>query len=227
MNAVFTGYVVEDAALAWLEGLGWAVKHGLEIAPGELAAERDNYGQVVLEQRLKMRCCPSSFPAKSGSTPRRNVSRRTPVPDINLTQAEAEALLAMEKRRVDDHAHNYPGLGGDIRIPLTSHDKRENFFLDISRGTISLSKGKYQNRARHVVILARLDFGGAAHRNPDDQEISCPHLHLYREGYGAKWAFPLPAESFTSPEDLWQTLIDFMRYCHIIEPPIIIRGLSQ
>jgi type I restriction enzyme R subunit len=31
---------VEQAALAWLASLGWTVKHGPEIAPGELAAER-------------------------------------------------------------------------------------------------------------------------------------------------------------------------------------------
>jgi hypothetical protein len=31
----FTESVVEDAALAWLESLGYAVKHGPEIGPGE------------------------------------------------------------------------------------------------------------------------------------------------------------------------------------------------
>ena len=34
-----TESIVEDAALAWLESLGYVVKHGLEIAPGELGAE--------------------------------------------------------------------------------------------------------------------------------------------------------------------------------------------
>ena len=34
----FTESVVEQAALAWLEILGWRVRHGLEIAPGELRA---------------------------------------------------------------------------------------------------------------------------------------------------------------------------------------------
>ena len=48
----FTESIVEDAALAWLESLGWTPKNGLEIAPGELAAERISFGQVVLEQRL-------------------------------------------------------------------------------------------------------------------------------------------------------------------------------
>jgi type I restriction enzyme R subunit len=47
-----TESIIEQAALAWLERLGWTVIHGPEIAPGALAAERSDYGQVVLMQRL-------------------------------------------------------------------------------------------------------------------------------------------------------------------------------
>lgn len=147
------------------------------------------------------------------------------MPDIILAQAEADLLLAMEKHCLDDQEWDYPGLGDELRIPLISADKREDFYLDIGRSNINLAKGKYQQRARHVVILARVDFGGAPHRNPDDQEMSCPHLHLYREGYGDKWAFPLPSGQFSNPSDLWQTLEDFMRYCNITQPPFIKRGL--
>jgi len=49
----FTESEVEEAALAWLEGLGWAVAHGPDIAPDALGAERANYGEVVLEGRLR------------------------------------------------------------------------------------------------------------------------------------------------------------------------------
>jgi len=49
----FSESVVEQAALAWLESVGWWVRNGADIAPGELAAERDDYGQVVLAQRLR------------------------------------------------------------------------------------------------------------------------------------------------------------------------------
>ncbi len=52
-GSAFTESIVEQAALAWLEALGFAVAHGPEIAPGELAAERDDYGQVVLHRRLR------------------------------------------------------------------------------------------------------------------------------------------------------------------------------
>ena len=34
---------VEEPAFEWLEGLGWALAHGPDIAPGTLDAERDSY----------------------------------------------------------------------------------------------------------------------------------------------------------------------------------------
>jgi type I restriction enzyme R subunit len=36
--SAFSESVVEDAALAWLESLGYAVKHGPDIERGELVA---------------------------------------------------------------------------------------------------------------------------------------------------------------------------------------------
>jgi len=57
----FTESVVEDAALSWFSELGFAVKHGPEIAPGEpatltagkLHAERTAFGETVLVKRLR------------------------------------------------------------------------------------------------------------------------------------------------------------------------------
>ncbi|WP_428268588.1 type I restriction endonuclease subunit R [Haliangium sp.] len=49
----FTESVVEDAALEWFGELGYRVIHGPEIAPGEPAAERATYEQVILEGRLR------------------------------------------------------------------------------------------------------------------------------------------------------------------------------
>jgi hypothetical protein len=49
----FTESTVEQATLAWLESAGWAVRNGTETAPGEAAADRDDYGQVVLAPRLR------------------------------------------------------------------------------------------------------------------------------------------------------------------------------
>ena len=145
--------------------------------------------------------------------------------DIMLTQAEAEWLIALDKFADGSKSIAIPA-SGKLTVPLASSDSREDFLLDIEHGRrINLTRRKLQNRAREIVPLVRLDFGDAApHRNPDDEDIPAPHLHLYREGYEDKWAYPA-TDVFTATGDFWLTLDEFMRYCHIVTPPRIERGL--
>lgn len=51
----FTESFVEDAALDWLDSLGYAVLHGPDIAAGMPGAERGdpNYRDVVMERNLR------------------------------------------------------------------------------------------------------------------------------------------------------------------------------
>ncbi len=145
--------------------------------------------------------------------------------DITLTQDEADKLMAMEKLSVDEKEWLFPAPGNRIAIPLTSLDKRENFMLDVTRAQIELRKATYQNRARAAIILLRLDLDGPRHRNPDGEEIPCPHLHIYREGYGDKWAIPAPIATYTNTLDLFSTCEAFMQQCNITGPPKIQKGL--
>jgi hypothetical protein len=115
--------------------------------------------------------------------------------------------------------------GQSLTLPIHSADKREQFLLDLSRARIDLQKVKMQERGRQVVVLVRLDLGGAPHRNPDDEEIAAPHLHLYREGFGDKWAMPVPADRFRNLANVWVTFEDFLRFCNITQPPHVERGL--
>ena len=142
----------------------------------------------------------------------------------NLTQAEADALLAMDKHRADATEWNYPDFGGKVAVPLKSGDNLEQFVLDLYRAKINLGKRAFQNRGRKALILARLDFG-PPHRNPDGEEIDLPHLHLYREGHGDKWAYPAPPDKFPNLIDPHMTLKDFMLFCNIVTPPVIHWGL--
>src|SRR5436190_24295946 len=48
-----TESVVEQVARAWLESLGYQILAGLAIAAGEAAAERSDYKQVFLFDRLQ------------------------------------------------------------------------------------------------------------------------------------------------------------------------------
>jgi hypothetical protein len=147
--------------------------------------------------------------------------------ELNLTQNEADSLIAMEKHRSNEDRHTFPAGGQSLMLSLNSPDKRETFHLDISRGRMDLAKVKFQNRARQIIVLVRLDLAGAPHRNPDGEEVACPHLHLYREGFSDKWAVPIPPDRFPVTSDAWATMGHFMAYCNITEPPHIERGLFE
>ncbi|MEW6541957.1 MAG: type I restriction endonuclease subunit R [Bacillota bacterium] len=67
ISHTFLESVVEQAALAWLEAIGWRIAHGPDIAPDMPAAERADYGEVVLSQRLRdaLACLNPHLPAEA------------------------------------------------------------------------------------------------------------------------------------------------------------------
>jgi len=153
-----------------------------------------------------------------------------------LTQKEADHLLGLEKKRADNTTYNFPVHSELISMPIISTDGRESFLLDINRGSISL-KCTYQNRYNKTIVLVRVDLNGPPHTNPDvaqapqpflerynGKEIPECHMHLYVEGYFDKWAIPMP-DVFNDPNDIRDSLDDFFKYCNVIEPPKVQKGL--
>jgi type I restriction enzyme R subunit len=45
--------ILEETCLYWLEELGWSTVHGPDIAPDTPDAERNNYSEVILKERLR------------------------------------------------------------------------------------------------------------------------------------------------------------------------------
>jgi hypothetical protein len=141
--------------------------------------------------------------------------------DIMLSQAEADMLIDLDKVKASDAVHTFPGPGGGIEVPLVSRDRTEHFVLDVTRGRIDLAKVSYNTRGRHVICLVRLDVNGPPHRNPDGEEVACPHLHRYREGYGLRWAEPLATGAFSDLGNMEQTLSEFLSLCHVSDQPLV------
>ncbi len=141
-----------------------------------------------------------------------------------LTQTEADALISMEKTFLRPVTISLPP-GADQTHELIGDDKRERFLLDLWRGTLRLSKVKYQTRGRKIIVLVRLDIDGAPHTNPDGNKLGGTHIHLYREGYEDKWAHPLDPNEFGNQGDIGRTFVDFCRYCNVTNTPVFQVGL--
>lgn len=95
----------------------------------------------------------------------------------------------------------------------------ESFLLDIWRGTLRLTKLKLQNRVRTAIVLVRLDVDGAPHTNPNGERLSGTHLHLFKEGYDDRWAYPVDPSTFTLLSDAGATFQEFCAFCKIESPP--------
>lgn len=139
-----------------------------------------------------------------------------------LSQAEADALLGAAKRFVSPRVIRLaPGADATHDLVGTHDGADETFLLDLWRGVKKAAKLKYQTRGRKVIVLARIDIAGAPHTNPDGTRIDGTHLHVYREGYDDRWAFPLEAQRFTDPADPETALLDFCRFCNIVDAPTV------
>jgi hypothetical protein len=146
-----------------------------------------------------------------------------------LTQTEADALLQMPKEFVE---------ADPLEIPMTqpvnyvrslrSTDRREEFLFDFERGNRNRARLKYQTRGRKVIVLARLDINGPAHRNPPNSpyrpgvRLLSPHFHRYLENFEDRVAYD-PADvlglSLRNPTNAVFCLEDFLKYCAVQSVP--------
>jgi len=70
----------------------------------------------------------------------------------------------------------------------------------------------YQNRYDEFIQLVRFESKGV-HENPDGEIIRGAHIHIYKEGYGDKFAFPV--KDFEDVEDVLKALTKFCEFCNI------------
>lgn len=137
-------------------------------------------------------------------------------------QGEANTLLGMAKRfRTAASVNVAPGLA--FNRDLDSLDGTEAFLLDVRTNQFRLSKFMYQNRARRILILARL-CTDKPHTNPDGQAVGPTHLHRYVEGYEDRFADPIDPAMFTDLASRPVTLEEFCKYCNIVVPQIVEAG---
>lgn len=141
--------------------------------------------------------------------------------DLILPQQEADDLIKAPKLYEGNPLIGYPAGGDVLDIRLHTIDGRERFNMDVSRSSVKLTKLNHNLRVRTSIVLLRLDVDGPSHRNPDGVKIGGTHLHIYREGYGAAWAYEVDPKDFPNLNDLPGTLRDFMKYCNVVGAPSI------
>ncbi len=164
-----TESVIEQAALAWVESLGYEVKHGLEIAPGELFAERTDYGQVVLEQRLHdslVRLNPQ-LPSEAINDAFRKLTR----PEGPTLE---ERNRAVHRLLVDGITVEYRTADGSIRGAqaevIDFDDPANNDWLAVNQFTVS--ENKHTRRPDVVLFINGLPIAIIELKNAADENAT-------------------------------------------------------
>jgi type I restriction enzyme R subunit len=171
MNAALTESIVEDAALAWLKDLGYAVVHGPDIAAGELSAERSDPGfrDVVLENRLRnalARLNPKLPPEALEDAYRK--AMRSDAPSLVERNRAVHRMLvkgiAVEYRREDG------SIAGD-QAKLIDFDKPENNdWLAVNQFTVA--EGQHVRRPDIVLFVNGLPLAVIELKNPADENAT-------------------------------------------------------
>ena len=166
MSASFTESVVEEATLAWLENLGYTTLHGPEIAPGEPFAERDDYGQVVLERRLRQalhRLNPQAPPDALDEAFRRLTRPDSPslVANNHVVHRCLVEGVPVEYQRADG------SFRGDLIRVLDHDDPDNNDFLAVNQFTVV--EDRRERRPDVVLFINGLPLAVIELKNPADE----------------------------------------------------------
>jgi len=167
----FTESIVEDAALAWLEALGYAVLHGPEIAAGEPGAERGdpNYRDVLLERRLRQ-----ALVRLNPDLPRDALEDAY----RKLTRVDAPSLVernrAVHRMLVDGVTVEYRRKDGSIagaQARLIDFDApANNDWLAVNQFTVS--EGQHTRRPDVVLFVNGLAVAVIELKNPADENAT-------------------------------------------------------
>ncbi|MBE2237816.1 MAG: type I restriction endonuclease subunit R [Caldilineaceae bacterium] len=150
MTHHFTESIVEAAALAWLDGLGYTILYGPTIAPGEAGAERADYGEVILTDRLRqaLRRLNSQAPPDALEEAFRKVTRPDAPSLVGANHTMHRYLVEgapVEFQRADG------SIGGD-QIRLLDYDAPENNeFLAVNQFTVV--ENKHERRPDIVIFV--------------------------------------------------------------------------
>ena len=175
--------VVEDAALTWFAELGYAIGHGPHIAPGEPAAERDSFADVVLVGRLReaIRRLNPSIPEDAREEALRKVLR---VGTPSLTQTNRVFHRMLREGVEVEYARPDGSIAGDHAQLMDFGDADANDWLVVNQFTVI--EGQHNRRPDIVVFVNGLPLGLIELKNATDEGATIWSAYAQLQTYKAK-----------------------------------------
>ena len=162
-------YDIELATLGWLEGIGWQVAHGPDIAPDSPAAEREAYDEVVLERRL-CDALDALNPALPPST-LNDAFHKLIHPQGSTLEARNRAFHRMLINGVDIEYRDSDGrVRGDQARVVDFDSPANNDWLAVNQFTVT--EDQNERRPDVVLFVNGLPLGVIELKNPVDEDAT-------------------------------------------------------
>jgi type I restriction enzyme, R subunit len=175
--------IVEDAALTWFEELGYTRAEGPQLAPGEPAAERESFGQVVLTRRLRdaIRFLNPNIPGEAREEALRKVLRMSS-PSLTQTNRAFHRMLR------DGVPIEYPrpdgSIAGDCAHLVDFANVRNNDWLAV--GQFTVIEGQHNRRPDIVIFVNGLPLGLVELKNAADEDATIWSAYAQLQTYKAE-----------------------------------------
>ena len=183
MSPRITESDVEEAALTWLEGLGWTVLYGPDIAPDGDASERAGYGQVVLDQRLRdalARLNPA-LPSEALDDAFRRITR----PEGATLEARNRAFHRMLVEGVTvEYQRPEGGIAGAQARAIDFDEPENNDWLAVNQYTVT--ENKHNRRPDIVAFVNGLPLVIIELKNPADEDATVESAYKQLQTYKAE-----------------------------------------
>jgi len=169
VNAKFTESHVEEAALDWLEGLGYEVLHGPEVSLDSPNPERASYGDVLLMGRFRkaLRKLNPNLPAETLEEVLRKV-QQTEKPSL---VEENRRLHRMLVEGLDVEITREDGsIGGDKACLIDFNNADNNDWLAVNQFTVV--ENGVDRRPDVVLFVNGLPLGVIELKNPGDESAT-------------------------------------------------------
>ena len=136
-----------------------------------------------------------------------------------LKQQDFERLLKLPKKFSTDDILDISIAPSNWTRKVISIESDDEFLMDFYRGSYDLSRFTINKRYKTNIVLLRFDSGGM-HKNPDEKTIKGAHIHIYKEGYGDKFAYPITDFGITkSNYTIKEIFIMLLKFCNFVEIP--------
>jgi len=173
--------VVEQAAIEWLQDLGWTYIHGPTLAPDGVAPERASYRDVVLVDRLRrsLRRINDHLPADAIDEVVRRVLRL----DSPSLEENNHAFHRMVRAGIELQVKRDGTMRGDIAWLFDYFEPDKNDWLVVNQLTVI--DGNNNRRPDLVLYVNGLPLAVIELKNPDDPnatiESAWNQLQLYKD----------------------------------------------